>query len=51
MKRNYSIPTTSSVAFLAGFICQAVSPAGGGMDINGNSDLNMGGNQDYIDPM
>lgn len=51
MKRNYIIPTTNSVAFHAGFVCQTASPAGGGMEINSNTDLNMGGNQGYIDPM
>ena len=50
MKKNYIIPNTASVAFQAGFICQSASPAGGGMNIGGNTDLGMGGNVDTIDP-
>lgn len=50
MKRHYIIPNTASVAFQAGFICQAASPAPG-MTIGGNSNLEMGGNVDTIDPM
>ena len=46
MKRNYIIPTTESVAFRAGFICQA----GSGSGINTNTDLGEGGNMDNIDP-
>lgn len=49
MKRNYIIPATESVAFRAGFICQAGSP-GAGMDINSNAGIGMGGNSDTIDP-
>lgn len=49
MKRNYIIPSTQSVAFSAGYICQAASPVQG-MNIGGNTDLGMGGNVDTIDP-
>ena len=36
MKRNYIIPSTQSVAFSAGYICQAASPAtGGGVNVSG----------------
>ena len=51
MKKNYIIPNTTSVAFQAGYICQAASPAGSGMTIGGNSDLEIGGNVDTIDPL
>ena len=51
MKRNYSIPTTASVAFQAGFICQTASPATSGMNINNNAGLGNGGQGDNIDPM
>lgn len=50
MKRNYSIPTTESVAFQAGFICQAVSPAGGsGVNVNGPG-VTPGGGQEIGSP-
>lgn len=36
MKKNYIIPSTQSVAFSTGFICQAASPApGGGVNVSG----------------
>lgn len=50
MKRNYIIPTTNSVAFHAGFVCQTASPAGGS-NFDSNIELNMGGNKDHIEPL
>lgn len=36
MKKNYIIPSTQSVAFSAGFICQAASStSGGGVSVSG----------------
>ena len=49
MKRNYIIPTTESMAFHAGSICDG--SAGTGMTITGNSEIQMGGNKDSLDPM
>ena len=51
MKKNYIIPSTQSVAFQGGFICETASPAGPGMTIGGNTNLEIGGNVDTIDPM
>lgn len=50
MKRNYIIPTTESIAFRAGFICQTGSGSTG-TTVTGNTDLGIGGNVDTIDPM
>lgn len=52
MKRNYIIPTTESIAFHAGSICDA-SPGTSGMNIGGNTDLTGGGEVPggSIDPM
>jgi len=50
MKRNYIIPTTESVAFFAGSICDA-SAGGSGMNISGNAGLGTGGQGDNIDPL
>ena len=49
MKKNYIIPSTESVAFYAGSICDT-SPAAG-MTITGNSDLQYGGQGNNIEPM
>ena len=36
MKKNYIIPSTQSVAFQGGFICETASPASGiGVDVTG----------------
>jgi hypothetical protein len=48
MKRNYIIPNTASVAFQAGFICQAASPASG-TSVGGGT-LSGGGEYPGIDP-
>ena len=51
MKRNYIIPSTQSVAFSAGFICQAASPAtGGGVNVSGPNVGVGGGAQDIGNP-
>ena len=50
MKRNYIIPSTQSVAFSAGFICQVASPAtGSGINVSGPN-VGVGGAQDIGDP-
>ena len=50
MKRNYIIPSTQSVVFSAGFICQSVSPATGS-NVNTNiPGLGTGGGQEIGDP-
>ena len=51
MKKQYINPNTTAVAFRAGFICQAASPAQSGMNIGGNSGLGSGGQGENIDPM
>ena len=50
MKKQYILPSTTTVAFRSGFICQVASPAAG-MTIGGNSGLGTGGEGDNIDPM
>ncbi len=52
MKKNYIIPSTQSVAFNAGFICQSASPATG-MNVGGGT---LGGGSEVpggttIDPL
>ncbi len=50
MKRNYIIPSTQSVAFSAGFICQVVSPATSGVNVSGPNVGVGGGAQDIGNP-
>jgi len=51
MKKNYILPSTQSVAFSAGFICQTGSPAAGsGVNVNGPSVGNGGGTDIIGDP-
>ena len=48
MKRNYIIPSTQSVAFNAGYICQAASPAtGSGVNVTGPG-ITGGGGTDIV---
>ena len=42
MKKNYMIPSTTTVAIQSGFVCQVGSVQGG--------TLGFGGNEDTIDP-
>jgi hypothetical protein len=51
MKKQYNIPSTTTVAFRASFICQAASPAASGLNISGNTGLGNGGQGENIDPM
>lgn len=48
MKKQYIIPSTITVVFQTGFICQAASP--GGRVITNNLGLGNGGNQIGGDP-
>jgi len=54
MKKNYILPSTTAVAFQAGFICNAASPAAdSGVNIGGGT---LGGGTEVpggtsIDPM
>jgi len=53
MKRTYIIPNTATIAFQAGFICQAASPTNPGTNIGGGT---LGGGGEVpggssIDPM
>ena len=48
MKRTYIIPTTESMVFHAGSICNGSGDAG--MNVNSNIDINLGGNTETIDP-
>ncbi len=51
MKKNYIIPSTASVAFVANTICAA--SAGSGLDGNSGMDLGgeSGGGSPIVDPM
>ena len=51
MKKNYIIPSTQSVVFYAGNICQAASPfAGPNVNVTGPNVGLGGGVQDIGDP-
>lgn len=50
MKKNYILPSTQSVAFSAGFICQTGSPAAGGSNVNvSGPNIGSGGGSTIVD--
>lgn len=49
-KKQYIIPNTTIVAFLAGFICQTTSPVGPNLSITGGIGIGVGGGQTIGNP-